>query len=293
MPTIAQELIRQVAHAAYTAFLFTKSDIKTTVVPVTFFAIAAAPISAAERLPHTVLWIWLHLLQFDVSNQTLRPEEDVINKADRPLPRNRISLQSAIRLRWILIPTCWALSAFYSAETVYASIALVACTIVYDELSFHSGHWMIRNLVNAAGFASFEAGATLVAGSDYHRLDRVAVLSVCISAGIFATTIHSQDFKDEHGDRAVGRQTIPIIFPSVARYTVVVPLLLWSIGLSAIWKLDAFTSVAFMSLAAFVGLRFLTLRTVASDQISFYWYNVWLSIAHALPGYYRLYSRDE
>ena len=49
-----------------------------------------------------------------------------------------------------------------------ASIALVALTILYDELGAHRGHWFVRNAVNAAGFTSFEVGAALVAGQSPH-----------------------------------------------------------------------------------------------------------------------------
>jgi 4-hydroxybenzoate polyprenyltransferase len=97
---------------------------------------------------------------------------------------------------------------------------------------------------------------------------------VCCSAGIFATTIQAQDFKDEEGDRAVGRRTIPIVFPSFARWTVIVPLLMWSSGLSLLWGLDVTTSLCFITLGLFVGVQFLISKTVKSDQISFYWYNV-------------------
>lgn len=277
-----------------------------------------------------IWWIWLHLLQFDVSNQTLSPEEDAVNKADRPLPSKRITLENALRLRWALVPACWAVSALYSTQTLCASVFLVAFTVVYNELAAHSGHWLLRNAVNAAGFASFEAGATLIAGvlaflsgpqssgnderpgSDCSHLDTIALLSICISAGIFATTIQTQDFKDTEGDRAIGRKTIPIVYPKFGRWTVLIPLLAWSVGLSALWRLDALTSTAFTLLAAFIGLRYLNFATVHADQVSFYWYNVsarsrcpsfmhvpyrrmtqvWLSVAHALPGYYRLYAHE-
>ncbi|KAJ7654919.1 UbiA prenyltransferase family [Mycena rosella] len=280
--------LRAIAYFAHTAFLFTKSDIKTTVIPITFLAAASAPLTSIYRLPHVVFWIWLHVLQFDVSNQILQPEEDAMNKRDRPLPSDRMSLSQASVCRWLLVPICGALSACYSVETVYASVALVCLTIIYNELSAHSGHWAVRNTVNAAGFASFEVGATLVAGGNPHILDDVAILSIAISAGIFATTIHAQDFKDESGDRAIGRRTIPIVLPSIARYTVIIPLMIWSTGLSLVWQLDPFTAVGFVVLAFSVGARYIRVRTVHADQVSFYWYNVWLSAAHALPGYYRL-----
>ena len=92
-------------------------------------------------------------------------EEDKQNKSYRPLPAGRISLRDALILRWMLVPVCCVYSAFYSLETLYASLALAALTFVYDEMGAHSGHWTIRNIVNALGFASFEAGATLVAST--------------------------------------------------------------------------------------------------------------------------------
>lgn len=193
---------------------------------------------------------------------------------------------------------CCGLSALYSIETTLASVALVTFTIIYNELSAHSSHWLLRNVVNAAGFASFEVGATLVLGmhidfmdkrdaqnnylglhmihiaSDRHTLGRTAVLSTCISAGIFATTIHAQDFKDVHGDHSIGRQTIPIVHPTISRYTIILPMLVWSSALSLVWELDIASTSFFVLLAAFIGIRYLRYTTVPDDQVSFYWYNV-------------------
>jgi 4-hydroxybenzoate polyprenyltransferase len=121
-----------------------------------------------SRLPSVMFWIWLHLLQFDVSNQTQKPEEDEMNKRDRPLPSKRISLRNALILRWALVPACLGLSAVYSVQTLYASIALVTLTIIYDDLRASARGWIVRNVVNACGFASFEVGSTLVAGIFYY-----------------------------------------------------------------------------------------------------------------------------
>ncbi|KAF9558398.1 hypothetical protein CPC08DRAFT_736438 [Agrocybe pediades] len=287
----AQKFVDNIFYHLYTAFLFTKSDIKTTLIPITFFATAAAPITDIARLPHVMFWIWLHLLQFDVSNQTMSPEEDEMNKKDRPLPSKRLTLDQALILRYLLVPACFLVSIAYSVEALYASISLVFLTFLYDELGAHSAHWAIRNAVNAGGFAAFEAGATLLAGRNPHRLDNIGILAICFSAGIFATTIQSQDFKDEEGDRMIGRKTIPIMFPTIGRYTVIVPMAAWSVGLSIFWKLDLFTSAVFVCLALWVGGRFVVLRSVPADQVTFYWYNVWLSAAHALPGYYHLFVK--
>ena len=93
------------------------------------------------------------------------PEEDATNKSDRPLPSKRITYRNAVIFRWALVPICFAASLVYSVKTFYASVSLVFFTVVYDELGAHAGNWLVRNTVNACGFASFEAGATLIAGT--------------------------------------------------------------------------------------------------------------------------------
>ncbi|EIW54169.1 uncharacterized protein TRAVEDRAFT_132197 [Trametes versicolor FP-101664 SS1] len=267
-------MLRRVHYFLYTLFLFTKSDLKTTVVPVSSLAIASAPVAGILRVPHIVFWVWLHLLQFDLSNQCMDPEEDAQNKRDRPLPAKRITLAQARFLRWAIVPVCLRLSALYSAQTVYASAALVFLTLLYNELTTHRRHYAIRNVVNALGFASFEVGATLVAGSDPTRLDGIALCSVLASTGIFATTIHTQDFKDVDGDRAIGRQTIPIVFGAAARWTVIVPLVLWSVGLSVFWGLSIVAGAAVTALSVYVGVLYLKGKTIHEYQVAFYWYNV-------------------
>jgi len=277
----------------YTMFLFTKSDIKTTVVPITVLAVASAPLTNIAHLPHTIFWTWFHVLQFDVSNQTLDPEEDEHNKKDRPLPSKRITYRNAVILRWALVPACWTLSACYSLQTMYASMALVALTIIYDELGAHAGHWAVRNLVNALGFVSFEVGASLVAGNNRHYLDNTARLSVLCSAGIFFSTIQSQDFKDVEGDTLIGRQTIPIVHPKLAAPTLAMILQAWSVGLSILWHANFVTGIAVNTVALAVGLCFIFSTTCKAYQRSFYLYNVWLSFAHGLPLCWRLYCASQ
>lgn len=124
---------------------------------------------------------------------------------------------------------------------------------------------------------------------------------------MFASTYHVQDFKDIEGDRLVGRRTLPIMFPTLSRQSVVVGLLAWSVALAVIWNLDVLAACVLLCLGATVGVRFLLYRTVPEDQVSFYLYNVrlslmvlplakftdnsrsqvWISFAHALPAYWR------
>ncbi|KAH7919944.1 hypothetical protein BV22DRAFT_1022117 [Leucogyrophana mollusca] len=269
----SQALGRSIEYHLRTLFLFTQSDITTTVIPITLFAIVAAPACDLSHALHAVFWIWLHLLQFDVANQVLDPDEDKVNKATRPLPAGRITLTNAIYLRWALVPICLAVSALYSAETLGASVAMASLTVWYNEFRAHS-HWLSKNVMTAVGFASFELGGTLVAGCDRSRLEPVGALAIALSTGVFITTLHAQDFKDEEGDRLVGRKTLPIVFPSLARASILVGLPLWSICLSCVWGMDLVCSLAFTAFALVVGSRFALNTTVQGARMSCKLYSV-------------------
>ncbi|EGO00410.1 hypothetical protein SERLA73DRAFT_52644 [Serpula lacrymans var. lacrymans S7.3] len=264
---------RKVAYHLKTAFLFTKSDVMTTLIPITIFAAVAAPLCSVWRIVHVMCWIWVHLLQFDVSNQTVFPEEDRRNKATRPLPAGRILMRNAVYLRWFLVPVCFMISSAYGIYAFYASILLVALTVCHNELQGHR-HWMSKSLLTAAGLVSFELGGTLVAGCCHSEVDNVGVLAIILSAMILATTIHSQDFKDEEGDRLIGRQTLAIASPVVGRSIILVLLPIWSISLCKIWHVDFACSLAFLALSLIVGTRFMLATTVQADKMAYLLYNV-------------------
>jgi len=113
-----------------------------------------------------MLWIWLHVLQFNFANQSLCPEEDALNKPDRPIPSQRITVQQTRILRWASLIPCLGYSAWYSAAVMQASTMLSCFMFVYNELKFDS-HWVGRNVLNGAGLACFETGATLIASETF------------------------------------------------------------------------------------------------------------------------------
>jgi len=270
-----------------TMFYFTKSDIKTTVIPVTVFAAFAAPFESNLSLLHASIWTWLHLLQFDISNQIIGVEEDKLNKPDRPIASGRISLEDAWILRWALVPICVAYSAFYSIPVALTSLAIAVLSFCYNEVGVHKGHWVGRNSIVAVGFGLYELGASLVAGQNKDTIDKAGIIAVLTTIGILATTYHVQDFKDFEGDRAIGRKTFPIVMPGVARQQVLAAITLWSLAVSYLWGLDSILTTIVCGLGLYVGLRFMTMKNMIEDQHSFYWYNVWLTTVNCLPGIYR------
>ncbi|KAN0132267.1 UbiA prenyltransferase family [Lactarius tabidus] len=282
---------KPIPYHLHTLFLFTKSDMRTLIPPVTLFAAAAAPSCSIFRLIHIIFWLWVHALQLALANQTLprAVEEDALNHPDRPLPAGRISFLAARTLRWMMIPLCFLLSAAYGPRTALASLGASLFMLAYNEGGGADGHWFIRNALNAVGYAVAEAGATLVACQNEREADSTACIAVALSAAIIFTTIHTQDFKDMRGDAATGRVTFPIAYPSLSRAATAFFLIVWSWCASRTWQLDQFSAAALGVLALFVGVQFVVRTGARADKISFYWYNVWLGSAYILPAYYRLH----
>ncbi|KAJ6603685.1 hypothetical protein B0H10DRAFT_642304 [Mycena sp. CBHHK59/15] len=172
---------------------------------------------------------------------------------------------------------------------MFSSMALSAFTTMYNELRGSGAHFMFRYALNGLGFAAFEAGTTLVAKDDKTFLDGAGWLSIVLSASIFATTIYAQDFRDVVGDSLIHRDTIPLRFGSSSRTALLLGVLAWSIGLCRIWSVDLYSTVGFICLGAYAGARFMVYKTVEEDRNSYFFYNVWVSVAHILPGYWRLF----
>jgi len=282
--------IRRAGVLLWTLFLFTKSDIKTTLIPIAIAGAVAAPVWSFHNFVEEFLWVWIHLLAFTTSNQSCSQTaviEDADNKPDRPIPSGRLTLLQARILRWSLVPVCLIISYQFSTSVLAASVAVIAITAWYNELGGSGNHWFIRNLLNGIGFGAFITGATLLAGRDRAEFDIIATRTVLVSTFIYATTTHTQDFKDVDGDIKIKRSTVPLDNPRVARPSVLFLLIVWSMLLSHIWNLDFATTAAICALGTHVGVRFCTKSGRRNDQISFYWYNLWLSFAYALPGWYR------
>ena len=244
---------------------------------------------------YSIFWTWLHLLQFCVSNQSLDPEEDSSNKPWRPIPIGLISINGARNLRWVLLPFCLSISV--RLEACWQGISLALAILAHNEFGLHS-HLFLRNVCNAWGYASFNAGALTIVSGTFSDTTCTAAPRLClqpspfwletgqttistrsqisfaINALIIITTIYAQDFRDEIGDKCMGRRTVAIVWPEGSRISICMILIAWSVGLSWACELSSFFAVPFCVLAAFVGLRFLRKRTKEADQRSYRYYNV-------------------
>jgi hypothetical protein len=94
------------------------------------------------------------------------------------------------------------------------------------------------------------------------------------SALIVLTTIHAQDFQDIPGDLVHNRKTLPIVAPYISRLSMLCFLLSWSFIISAISTNELGEVVFLIGLGTAVGARFLFLKDIQEDRVSYFLYNV-------------------
>jgi 4-hydroxybenzoate polyprenyltransferase len=103
-----------------------------------------------------------------------------MNHPDRPLPAGRITVQQARTLRWMMIPLCLLLSAAYGPRTLLTSFGVSLFMLAYNEGGGAGSHWLVRNALNAIGYALAEAGATLVACTSLSQIGRAPLIHLKI-----------------------------------------------------------------------------------------------------------------
>ncbi|KAJ3534808.1 hypothetical protein NM688_g7078 [Phlebia brevispora] len=262
-----------------TLYLFTKSDFKSILLPIMFFACAGAGSLHYVQVFRAFFWTWMYLLQFCVSNQSLCPEEDAQNKPFRPIPSGHITIEQARRVRWVLIPVCLAVST--CCGVLVPGITLTIHFILHNELRLDA-NWITRNVLNALGYCAFDSGASGIVDVDASSHSATATARH-LSFMIILTTIHAQDFRDEAGDRNEGRETIPIVMPAAGRLSMPVTLLFWSLVLTVGWCRNIILGATLIGLGVLVGSRFYFVRNPAADRTSYLLYNLWLTLARIVP----------
>ncbi|KAE9392499.1 hypothetical protein BT96DRAFT_273034 [Gymnopus androsaceus JB14] len=220
----------------------------------------------------------MHLLYFTITNQTFgtSPEEDAVNKPNRPIPSKRISVEAATMLGWALAPIDLALSIYGGA--VPSGAAICVLTSIYCRGGGHS-HWLTKNGCCAGFYALFEYGATQIADSSV-KLNENQLGAIIGSASIIFTTIHAQDFRDDEGDALLGRRTLTLLFPIFSRVTMPILLIGWSVALCLFSEANNMVLFALTAIGTVTGVRFLTLKSAKDDRLSYLYYNIWLSMAH-------------
>lgn len=103
----------------------------------------------------------------------------------------------------------------------------------------------------------------------------ITLNALAMSGSILFTTVHTQDFQDEVGDRAMGRKTLIIqIGPMLSRISILFFVLLWSWYLPIAWGVPTLFRAYFVGLGVYLAGRVITSCSVLDDEYNFRLYNV-------------------
>ena len=207
-----QGQIRSLLYDIYTVWLVTRNDLKSIVIPETAFGICSAlagpmltsnnspnTMAILKRIPLVFLWNWINVLIFDLANQRLPNSiiEDSVNKAWRPIPSRRMSAFQARRLLLAVLPVAIPIT-FYTGG-MQELIVMNTLSYMYNDLGGADENFVVRNLINAAGFICYSAGATRVAcGHEQYCLNEKAYEWLAIIGGTVFSTLQMQDMVGLH-----------------------------------------------------------------------------------------------
>ena len=291
----------------YSLWLFTFSDLKTIVGPSLSFgasnALAASNYGLPSpdfnhqtftrhmvlRLAFALLWIWLNLLPFTISNQTSPAaiREDAINKPWRVLPSGRMTPRRASRLALALYPL--AIGSSLAFGGIRQSLGLVFLGTWYNHFGGGDASCLVRNLINAAGYVCFTSGAMEVTLGFQLPLESRLLSWFGVIAAIIFTTVHLQDMYDQEGDAMRRRKTVPLVVgDGLARWSIAIPMVLWGWLCPDYWTVGTWTTRLSISLAGVVTYRCLCIRNVRGDKNTFKLWNVWMGLVFMLPALGRM-----
>lgn len=279
-------------------WLFTKDDFFTFALPNTVFGISVAlsepvmtdclehlPVyTVTRRLPLVIFFNWSNLLIFDLANQKSPAsiKEDLINKAWRPIPAGRVSRRQMRYLLMTAIPMV-LLSAFLL--NVWKETALLLnLTWMYNDLGGGDDNWLVRNLIIAFAFFLYNIGSLKVARGGLcqreKNIENAAYIWTAVISAVILTTMQIQDLKDQEGDRIRGRRTAPLILgDSVARWTIVIAMLFWSLVFA---RYSGFSMLSLV-VGCYVAYRVWSKRGREEDRRSWKLWSLWLVSLYLLP----------
>ncbi|CAO2655312.1 Nn.00g103760.m01.CDS01 [Neocucurbitaria sp. VM-36] len=296
LPTAANPIIifLVVLYHIRTLLLFTCDQILDTVIPGTTFGIIAAlsgpvlgfPVQdmsvILRRTPIVAVWLWVVILQFCLQNQCSPSsvQEDSLNKPWRPIPSGRILRTQA---EYLLTSThIVATVVSYYLDVLPIHVVYIILITAYNNFGGSDRSGILRNFYCGAGFSCYFSGAMSIAlGPNISMSSQAWKWTFLVTFGTLATTIQTQDFRDEAGDEARGRRTLVTeLGRKFALLTVIVTVSFWSLYTTMVfftggWKIVAIPIVLGGILIA-VALRAIGEKSYKLDRWMYKTWCLWM-----------------
>lgn len=198
---------------------FIRSDIWATIIPGIIATVVAINYlkpdtnSLPEIFVKSLIYFFLYVYSFVISNQLTGLEEDKLNKPFRPLPANLVTKKGAY-VRLALAILVFITVGWYFGIAEWA--ILWVCVSLFHNLIGHK-HWFTKNPISMSlGIFSIIGAAWYITLPDGQAAFISWGVAVSVILGVCGVI---QDFRDIEGDRKLGRKTLPIdIGEKKARY---------------------------------------------------------------------------
>ncbi|MGY4102889.1 UbiA family prenyltransferase [Nocardia sp. R16R-3T] len=265
---------------------FSAGDLTATVVPATTFAIAAwvsthaSVASLPQVLAACLIYFWLYIYTFNLSNQLTGIEEDRRNKPHRPLV---VGLVTPLGAKWRLV---WATSAFLVLGAVlqvleWTVLWIVACTF-HNLLGGARALWGKNAAMVAGTVAQLAAAWQIVTPLTAAAWTWIA--AIAIPLGVLVSL---QDLRDIDGDMAVGRRTAAVVFGEMAcRRFFAAAFAVYPIAIHFLVYRNAPPAAALLGMVAallslVIAYRVLRYRNRRADHITYLLYTYWYCLTLA------------
>lgn len=285
---VSIQTLNLIAREVYLSWRFTVRDISATVIPAMLFTIAAWRSQGAslESLVPTLLksliYFWLYCYTFCLSNQIAGLEEDRLNKPDRPLVAGEVSLRGAY-LRWGVMMLLFTAVGWLFGVVEWALLWQIVLTL--HNFGGIAKRWYGKNFAMSLGTAAELAAAWQIAAPITPFAWRwIGVLAIAMFP-LFS----AQDLRDMVGDRAIGRNTMPLaIGEQLTRRLLAVgftllPLLVYLVALAPTDNpVAAVACGAVLAIISFtVAVRLLWGRSPEADHRTYMLFTYWYCFALA------------
>jgi len=267
------------------SWLFVRNDRWATLVPAGLF-LAAACVRSTRSVEDTlmvalggVLYLWLYIYGFTLANQLSGIAEDAANKPDRPLVTGVCTIRGA-RKRLCGVAIVFPVVGWLLGVLAWALLWQVVW-VLYNAAGWDR-HWLGRNVLIGVGVVTQLAAAWSIALEPTSRVwTWIGVL-----AGAVFFLIPLADLRDVHGDREVGRRTLPIAWGETpARIYLALALLVLPVLLPLLPTRDTgrpAVVLIFEGLLGAIGValsyRVLVLRGRERDHTTYRVFEIWYTL---------------
>ena len=275
---------------------FVKSDIFTFSTPGILFGITGAlssgglfdgphphPIDILGRLPKVIISNIFTIILFNFANQRSPGSvlEDSINKPWRPIPSGMITPDQTRRAALFVAPI--ALACNYSMGVGVEGLLMQVLTFYYNDLC--GSDEVIRDGIIAIAYAVVNTMSLKLCIGPENTVSAQGMMWIAIISGIILTTMSVQDLKDQEGDKARDRKTLPLVIGDLGTRIIIaccVPL--WSVLCASFWDLESGVIYCLpLALAISVTWRVLVKRTAEEDSKTWKLWCAWHTVVYFIP----------